>query len=51
VQNEKVDRERAKVPGPPDRWSSRNGPTKGEYNSDSYHVTDGEANGDYVGLD
>ena len=24
---------------------------KGEYNSDSYNVTDGEANGDYVGLD
>ena len=45
------DREKEEFPESPDRWSSRNGFTEGEYNSNSYDATDREADGYYVGLD
>lgn len=45
------DREGKEFSESPDRWSSRNGFTEGEYNSNSYNVTEGEADGDYAGLD
>lgn len=45
------DRQRKEFPESPDRWSSRNGFTEGEYNSNSYNVTDREADGNYAGLD
>ena len=49
--NEYNDRERKGFSESPDRWSTRNEITKGEYNSDSFNVEDREANGDYAGLD
>lgn len=51
INNKYNDREREKFPESPDRWSSRNGFTEGEYNSSSYNATDRESDGNNVGLD
>ncbi len=45
------EREKEGFPESPNRWSSRNEITKGEYNSDSYNASDGEADGYNAGLD
>ncbi len=51
VNNNYNDRERKGFPGSLDGLSSRDEITQGEYNSDSYNVEDGEANGNNAGLD
>ncbi len=45
------DKERRRVPGTFDRLSTRDEITKRQYPSNSYNVKDGEANGNYAGLD
>lgn len=45
------EREKEGFPESPNRWSSRNEITKGEYNSDSYNASDRETDGYNAGLD
>ena len=51
INNEYNDRERKGFPESPDRLSTRNEFAKSQYNSDSFNVKDGEANGNNVRLD